>query len=75
MNVLRCPGVLLNGSEIRARSSFLLSIVGTTLDEVVYLSLQYVADLLKETLPVVENVVFVFDKGQTEHEKDTGGAA
>jgi hypothetical protein len=45
------------------------------LDEVVYLSLQYVADLLKETFPVVENVVFVFDKGQTEHEKDTGRAA
>jgi len=45
------------------------------LDEVVYLSLQYVADLLKETFPVVENVVFVFDKGEAEHEKDTGGAA
>ena len=52
-----------------------LSIVGSALDQEVDLTLQYVADLLEETLPMMKNVIFILDEGEAKHKEDAWGAA
>lgn len=49
--------------------------VGSALLKEIYLTLKDVADLLQKALLMMKDVVFILDKGQSEHKENTRGAA
>lgn len=66
---LRCTLLLLITGILML--SLLFTEVGSALFKVVNLFFKNVTNFLKETLSMMENIVFVLDKSQTEHEEDS----
>ena len=67
---LRCSNLLLITGILML--SLLFPVVGSALFEIGNLFFKNVTNFLKETLSMMENIVFVLDKSQTEHEEDSG---
>jgi hypothetical protein len=49
--------------------SLLFTIIRSTLFEIIHLFFKNVTNFLQETLSMMKNIVFVLDKGETEHKE------